>query len=231
MGVTKSYRRLSKAEIEKEANHLLLKMQSTTNFPKWPDVAERAVNFLKLDIVWDKISISNGQCVAARIYPTERLIEINEDIPELKENPGFLESTIAHEVGHWILHVNHDEADGLSEQLELPWNIVENHQPFLCKNTTDKINKNYQKTQADWIEWQAQYFASCLLMPRYILEEKRKGRDLTQWSHLYAMRESLGVTISNLTNRLQDLDWIYIPNGSKQIYLNEKSQDGQRKLF
>ncbi len=36
-------------------------------------------------------------------------------------------------------------------------------------------------------EWQAQYFASCLLMPRHVLEDKRRGRDLTNWKHLYAM--------------------------------------------
>lgn len=32
------------------------------------------------------------------------------------------------------------------------------------------------------------------------------------------MQDDLGVTISNLINRLQDLGWIYIPEGSKQIY-------------
>lgn len=55
-------------------------------------------------------------------------------------------------------------------------------------------------------------------MPQFKLEEVRRGRDLTNWRHLYAIREELGVTISNLTTRLKDLGWIYIPLGSKQIY-------------
>ncbi len=55
-------------------------------------------------------------------------------------------------------------------------------------------------------------------MPRHVLEDKRRGRDLTNWKHLYAMVDELGVTISNLTHRLQDLQWIDIPKNSKRIY-------------
>lgn len=102
---------------------------------------------------------------------------------------------------------------------------------FLCRSAGDKVNQVNVKSQLDKIEWQAQYFASCLLMPRYKLEEKRRGRDLTRWSHLYAMQEELGVTISNLKNRLQDLGWIYIPKGSKQIYPGKTAPNGQTKLF
>ncbi len=71
------------------------------------------------------------------------------------------------------------------------------------------------------IEWQAQYFAGCLLMPQYILAELKKGRDLSKWHHLYKMAEELGVTISNLTHRLQDLGWIQLGDRSRQIYLPE----------
>ena len=55
-------------------------------------------------------------------------------------------------------------------------------------------------------------------MPKFRLEEILRGRDLTNWKHLYAIVDDIGVTISNLTNRLQELDWIYIPKNSKQIY-------------
>ena len=68
----------------------------------------------------------------------------------------------------------------------------------------------------------SQYFASCLLMPLHKLEEARRGRDFTKWRHLYAVADELGVTISNLTNRLQGLSWIYIPKDSKQIYSGQK---------
>lgn len=231
MGVIKTFQFLSKEKIEDLANDLLMRMQGTPNFPKWPWIAERAVNFLDLGVVWDKIPNQNGRPVAARIYPTQRLIEINEDLPKLKQDPGFAESTIAHEVGHWVLHINQDEADGIVEQLELPLDCVTTEQPFLCRDVGERIALSSPKTQADSIEWQAQYFASCLLMPRYKLEEARKRCDLTKWPHLYAMRKDLGVTISNLTNRLQDLGWIYIPKGSRQIYPGNTAPNRQTKLF
>jgi len=62
-------------------------------------------------------------------------------------------------------------------------------------------------------------------MPVDKLEEVQKGRDLTKWPHLYAMTDELGVTISNLKNRLQDIDWIHIPKNSKQIYLGKAAPD------
>ncbi|MGB7520393.1 MAG: ImmA/IrrE family metallo-endopeptidase [Spirulinaceae cyanobacterium] len=85
-------------------------------------------------------------------------------------------------------------------------------QPLICRNDSESQGR----------EWQAQYFASCLLMPQYILVKMQEDKDLTKWSHLYEMAEQLGVTISNLTHRLKDLDWIEIAEGSKQIKLGEK---------
>lgn len=58
-------------------------------------------------------------------------------------------------------------------------------------------------------------------MPRHKLEETRKGRDLTKESHLDAMAHEIGVTKRNLKHRLKDLDWIHIPENSKQIYLGD----------
>lgn len=83
----------------------------------------------------------------------------------------------------------------------------------------------------DWREWQAQYFASCLIMPGPILEQAQNPRDLTKWKHLYAMADELGVTISNLTNRLKGLGWIRIPENSKQIYLGEAAPSQEKRVF
>ncbi|MBD1923896.1 ImmA/IrrE family metallo-endopeptidase [Microcoleus sp. FACHB-831] len=220
MSVIKPHRFYSKEEIENRANDLLMRMQETPNFPpKWPLDASRVADFLDLAIVWDIIPTDEEAPIAARIFPLEHLIEINEDILKLSE--GYAASTIAHEIGHWVLHINQDEADSFVEQMAL--GLVRGTeatvQPFLCRSASDRIYKSNANNQIDWREWQAQYFASCLLMPRYILENKRKGRDLTNWRHLYAMAEDLGVTISNLKNRLQDLGWIHIPKDSRQIYL------------
>lgn len=209
----------SKQEIERRANDLLRRMEETPKYaPTWPLDVTRVADFLDLAVVWDQIPAENEEPISARILPLERLIEINEDIVNLPE--GYAASTIAHEIGHWILHVDQDKADSIVEQMEL--GFLDNEvtvEPSLCRSTSLVINKSSVNNQIDWREWQAQYFASCLLMPRHILEEKRVGRDLTNWHHLYAIADELGVTISNLKNRLQNLGWIYIPEGSRRIYL------------
>ena len=148
-----------------------------------------------ISLNWPKIQQRNDQIN----------FEINEEIQEKPK--GFIESTIAHEIGHWVLHINHDELE--LEDAELSENLSD--EPFVCRGTIEDA-------RLASIEWQAQYFASCLLMPRHILEEKRVGRDLTKWQHLYKMKDELGVSISNLTNRLQEFGWISIPKGERTIY-------------
>lgn len=232
MSVIKPYRYLTKNAIESQANDLLLRMQGTPNSPKWPFVADQAANFLKLNVVWDSLPPHNDRPVFARIYPQTRIVEFNEDIPELQQNRGLEQSTLAHEIGHWILHVNQDEADGFVEQLELSLDGEIAEEPFLCRRVTEgQISQSSANKQLDSIEWQAQYFASCLLMPTHILEAKRIGRDLTKDLHLDAMAKDIGVTKANLKHRLKDVGWICIPKGSKQIYLGNGVPNGQMKLF
>lgn len=201
MSIIKPYKFYSKTEIEEKALDLLMQMQQVLNFaPKWPFDASLVADFLDLGVVWIRIPPDEFGAVAARILPQKRQIEINEEILKLPQ--GFQQSTLAHEIGHWVLHVNQEEVDRAAKQLDL----------IACRGASKLL-------KIESIEWQAQYFATCLLMPRYILEEKRIGRDLTKWADLYALAEELGVTISNLKHRLKDLGWIHIPQGSRKIYL------------
>lgn len=228
MSIFKPYRFYPKETIERLANDLLVRMQQTHNFaPRWPFEASLVADFLDLGVVWDSIEPDEEGAIAARILPTRRQIEINEEI--LKMPPGFIESTIAHEIGHWVLHINQEEADGKVKQLDLDLGEVEgtpndSEEPFVCRGSS-------ADTKIASIEWQAQYFAGCLLMPRHILEEKREGKDLTKWSHLYKIKDELGVSISNLINRLQEFGWIYIPKGTREIYPGEAMANGQQRLF
>ncbi len=206
MGIFKPFRFIDRIEIEGKAIAILERMQATPNYiPKFPLDASRVAEFLGLDVVWDGIADDVEGTIAARILPLKRLIEINEDIPQLRG--GFGESTIAHEIGHWVLHINPIEVD---RYLRLQEKGIEIEvKPLLCRSTEN----------LEGIEWQAQYFASCLLMPQFKLLEGLKGKDLSQWRSLYAMAEEFGVTISNLTNRLKDINWIELPQGSRQIKL------------
>lgn len=205
MSIFRPFRFISKIEIEACALDIWLKMQATTNYvPKLPLDASRVAEFLDLDIVWDTIPNDEQGAIAARILPLEKLIEINENIPQLRG--GFGESTIAHEIGHWVLHIDSEVLQRYSrlqkKGVKLPV------KPLLCRSGNNLAG----------IEWQAQYFASCLLMPQHLLTELKQNKDLTRWQHLYQIAAELGVTISNLTTRLQDLGWIYLDSNSRQIY-------------
>lgn len=228
MSVLKPYRFYPKAAIERRATHLLrrMEMQGVNFAPRWPFDTTRVADFLDLGVVWERIEPDEQGAIAARILPAYRQIEINEDI--LDKPQGFQESTLAHEIGHWMLHINHDEADGVVKQLELDLGVEPQVQPFVCRGSQEEAKR---RSQLYWIEWQAQYFAGCLLMPRYVLEDMRQNRDLTRWSHLYDMRDRLGVSISNLVKRLQDLGWIYIPKGTRKLRLGRESSEAQMRLL
>lgn len=205
MSVILPYRYLDKAEIERQATDLLRSVHKNRKHPlQWGFLADAVADFLEIGVVWEKIPPDEEGQIAAMILPLQREIVINQNIRALEG--GFGQSTIAHEIGHWMLHINRNAVDRHIERLDS--DIDPQSDPFLCRSVTSSKG----------IEWQAQFFASCLLMPRFKLEEVRQGRNLTNWKHLYAMTEELGVAISNLTNRLQDLGWIYIPKKSKQIY-------------
>ena len=218
MSVFLPYRFYSKTAIEYRASRLLRQMQGAQNAVLWPLDATVVADFLDLGVVWDRIKPDEGGAIAARILPKQRLIEINEEI--LDKPQGFQESTLAHEIGHWVLHVNHQVADRAEDASDPDADL------FVCRG---KSNISQQKS----IEWQAQYFAGSLLMPRHILAQKIQGRDLLRWSHLYEIRDELGVSISNLVNRLENLEWIYVDRNSRDrtIYPGEAVLKGEMRLF
>lgn len=206
MKVIKPYRFLSKEEIERRALEVILRVQEKRKRPlKWPIDAGHLAEALDLDMDCGNIPADEQGAIAAMILPTERKIVMNEN--NLSFPKGFEESSIAHEIGHWELHI---DQNAVSQFVAIQESGQEQFvEPFLCRNVNSLKG----------IEWQAQYFAGCLLMPKFKLEDAQRGRDLTNWKHLYAMKDELGVTISNLIIRLKDLNWISCSKASKQIYL------------
>jgi hypothetical protein len=215
LSIFKPYRYYPKEAIEYQANHVLRRMaQRGEQFaPSWPFDVTLVADFLDLGVIWERIPADEQGAIAARILPLQRCIEINEEI--LDKPQGFQESTLAHEIGHWVLHINHE---AMGEPGDRPLRDVNLAlaEPFVCRGSREVNSPLNNASVLESMEWQAQYFAGCLLMPRHILEQKRQGRDLTYWSHLYEMRDELGVSISNLVNRLQDLEWIYLDKKTRK---------------
>lgn len=217
VNIFRPFRFISKVEIEALALEILVKMQRKPNYiPKFPLDASRVAEFLGLDIVWDTIADDEQGQIAARILPLEHLIEINDNIPQLQG--GFGSSTIAHEIGHWVLHTDVEQVERYTRLQDKGIKIEV--KPLLCRSESNLAG----------IEWQAQYFAGCLLMPQYVLVQQRLGKDLRKWSDLYSLANEFGVTISNLVHRLQDLGWIYLAPNSRKIHLVATSSNCKRSL-
>lgn len=91
------------------------------------------------------------------------IIKISEKLQKYKSKINRLRTTLAHELGHVIIH------DPLWQRefskLQLPFDTTE-QRIQICKRKTlfSKDEPNYE--HYDWIEWQANYFASALLMPK-----------------------------------------------------------------
>ena len=89
--------------------------------------------------------------VLGAIYVSSRRICFNEKLLDA-DSEGRLSFTCAHEVGHWILHRDYIEKAERSNQ---------NHDVIICRTKDAKLP----------IEWQADYFAACLLMPEEWVKE------------------------------------------------------------
>jgi len=224
MSIIKPFEWMKTEDIENKANEILLAMQSRSKtFPRRSIDPNRIADFLDLRITYEKIPSDNNGKIAARIIPSQQLIEINEDIPSLKQETGFAAFTIAHEIGHWVLHINQDEVNGLTKQQELALDVFKESAPFLCRSSSGETS--------DKREWQADYFAGSLLMPHTLLKEIVNGKNLQDLTHLRKIAEGLGVSLPALRVRLQKIGWTHTSNNSQRSYLDKTFFNSQGNLF
>jgi Zn-dependent peptidase ImmA (M78 family) len=107
------------------------------------DIIERLLN-VKLDYM-DFEEMLGITGVLGATYIHKRLICINEKLLNDKSE-GRLAFTCSHEIGHWVLHRKFVHTTGKS---------VKDKDTIICRSKNAKLP----------VEWQADYFASCLLMP------------------------------------------------------------------
>lgn len=177
---------LKSEDIENEVENILNQYCSTClEEPKEIDV-EKLIEDMGLNLYYANMS-KNSEVLGAFVFnkgviPTyiddvleckkydEKTIIIDSKIAE-EEDPR-LKFTYGHELGHYVtqydlFHVNNN-------QLSL-FDIVEEKQTaVICKrekvNPENTLNKRKKlETKEDWQEWQANYFSSALLIPKYTL--------------------------------------------------------------
>lgn len=148
----------------------------------------------ELDILWENIDHLDSQdLVMAAIIPTKRQIVLNETCKDMfAEKMGTMNFTLAHELGHWVLHT------GIYDGINL-----RSRTPFYCRSFNKK----------PMIEIQADLFAGCLLMPRPIitkLVKQLRWRGSIYLRQLYELADLFQVSISALKVRLEQLELLYI---------------------
>jgi len=141
------------------------------------DIIER---YLELDLgyvdFYEKYGLEN---VFGALYVKKRTIAISESLFHDK-NEGRLIFTCAHEVGHWCLHRHYVDVACRESGEE---GVV------LCRSgRTGKLP----------VEWQADYFAGCLLMP----EEMVQGA----WEKAFALERNI-MQICNVKKSFRTMDF------------------------
>lgn len=144
---------LSKRSIALKATKLAEDFQRKAGYTVNPpipvdEIIERS---LGLNLCYIDLERILGRGVLGATYANAKLVCINERLFE-DGSEGRLVFTCAHEAGHWVLH--------------LPYvNVQDRHDSsgaaIVCR----------LKDAREPIEWQADYFASCLLMPEKAMRE------------------------------------------------------------
>lgn len=158
---------LSKEEIERDAELLLVEYEQSKGLIVGPlipieDIVEK---YLKLGVEFDDmhricgVPRPSGRAadILGAMYFDERRIVIDESL-DPEENPSIearYRFTLAHEGGgHWRLHRHFFARNSAQSAL-----FEEAAPSFVCRSSDD----------AAPVEWQANYYAACLLMPRGIV--------------------------------------------------------------
>jgi hypothetical protein len=206
--------------VERLASELLARYQNRTSRPlAFPVSAEQILDSVLGDELnsplWDSIPEPPGHTILAGLAPMQRLIVLNDTRKSLLlETAGLLNTTIAHEIGHWILHVDRTLIDqpvlpGFQYQLE-----------FNCA----------RGDASSWDEKNAHRFMGYLLMPSDLLAPAVNGADLASWRGLYDLREQLDVTITALKIRLEELGLVYVDRHGAFHHSREEAL-GQHRLL
>jgi hypothetical protein len=183
---------LTARQLERRAE-ALLETCASARHPIGPPVPVEwiAEHVLDLCILWDRLPSSPEAPVLGGLDPVRGEIVINEvEARRFEAFPGLEAFTLAHEIGHWLLHV----PPSRRRQPSLPgW---ERALPPPCSGGGAITARREQ---------QADRFAALLLMPARLLLPRCQGLDLTRFPARYRLRDEFGVSITAMNLRLKDL--------------------------
>jgi hypothetical protein len=203
------------SELEARAN-LLLKRYCREIEPilRPPVPVEEIADFLlELNVEWGPISDTEDKPILAYIHAESKAIKLNElRQVYFDEFMGTYQFTLAHELGHYDLHLVESELEQL--QFDMGKGKV-----FICRGLAK-----------DRREIQANRFAGYLLMPSNLLQPAVEDIDLLHWPNLYELCERFSVSITALKIRLENLGLLYVDTDGS-LHRSRDEAAGQLPLF
>ncbi len=181
--------KLSKEDIEFESSLVIASYDAEIlNEPK-PTPIELIIEHEGLNLRYKKLS-NDLSILGAMVFNDGALCIYEDNEPILKEfkskdiiidsnlvdnDDKRLRFTYAHELGHYITQYDIEHVDENQLSLDL-FEPTEKMIASICKRENIKENyisksKKELKTKVDWQEWQANYFASCILIPKSTLDK------------------------------------------------------------
>ena len=233
---------MSKSNIDDEAENILKQYCPECLIePKEIDI-ERLIEDMGLNLCYAQMSknseilgafvfnkgvipIYNDNTITGNIY-NERTIIIDAKIADTCDSR--LRFTYGHELGHYVIqfdifHINNN-------QLSLFDNEIEKENAVVCKREKLDFEDLFRErktleTKEEWQEWQANYFSSCILIPKstlkialasfldnYDIMDQTKLLDRLNYTKLEKIIKNLSTVynVSNemMKNRLKSLNYL-----------------------
>lgn len=160
---------------------------------------------LELRVLCIPIEESPGEIILARIdpdYDGHATIQLNDNrIAHFEEFFGTEQFSFAHEVGHWVLHLDRGRSRQMGLQLTELGQVSE---VVLCR----------RMSAGDRRELQAERFAAFLLLPEHLIRPHAQDYDLSRWSGIAAIAHDCGVSKRAMARRLDELGLVNLgPEG------------------
>ncbi len=213
-------RYFSDTTLERLATDLLGRYRRQTGYPLTPPISAEAIldQVLSDELrspLWDAIPEPPGRTILAGLDPEQRLIVLNENRREvILGRPGQLNTLIAHEIGHWLLHV--DRAALGQRPL------------FDGRYALQQTSADVEPTTRD--ERNAHRFMAYLLLPAELLVPRARGLSFNGWADLYPLRDEFDVTLTVMKIRLMDLGFFYVDVAGK-FHRSRREAEGQGRLL
>lgn len=152
---------LREDEIERSAAELLAKFADKHGPIPEPPIPVEAIleSYLGLRIEFDGLSSMFGEDVLGACYMKQKRIVVDESLDPTQDarTEGRYRFTLAHEAGHWSLHRTYFISDPRQGVL-----FSDDGPSFVCRKNTRKES----------MEWQADKFATHLLMPERMMRSE-----------------------------------------------------------